>query len=246
METPELLHIQSLLQDLSKRVEELAASKIVQPERFMSEEIKDLAVALAKAQSEMPIADLNKTNPYFKSAYADMKSIVCASRPSLTKYGISVVQNIVHHDDGQSILHTMLLHSSGQYICSKMRIVPAKNDIQTISSYTTYLKRMAYASLVGVITGDEDDDGEASVATSRDTFAKGTALNTKYDPRDTSPEVITREQLEELNYELAEYTDIAQMVLDSLKIQSLADMPKKHFIKAIGRIREIKMTRNGK
>ncbi len=245
METVELIKIQDMVNDLSAQIEKIANLKIVAPEPTRSAEIKDLAISLAKAQAEMPIAGLNKSNPYFKSSYADMQSIVMASRPALTKYGLSVTQQIVHLEDGQSVLYTTLWHVSGQWIHSRMRIVPAKNDIQTISSHTTYLKRMAYASLIGVVTGDEDDDGETAVATSRDTFAKGTALNTKYNPKEETVQVITATQREELEYELSEYPDICEMVLDGLKIQSLADMPSSKYRASIERIRSIKNARNG-
>ena len=59
-------------------------------------------------------------------------------------------------------------------------------------------------------------------------------------------EAITREQIEELEYELAEYPDLAESILDGLRIQSLADMPKSQYGVSIRRIREIKQLRNGK
>lgn len=209
---------------------------------YMSRTIKELAVALAKAQGEMQVADLNKENPYFKSRYADFKSVVQASRPFLAKHGLSVIQNIFAHPDGQSILHTILLHNSGEYVESRMRIVPPKNDIQTIKSYTTYLKRMAYESLIGVVTGDEDDDGEIAMAEARQIIAKGPS--TKYDPKQQSPETISRDQLEELEYELQEYPDLAEEIMSRMQLQSLADLPKSKYGASITRIREIKKLRN--
>lgn len=209
---------------------------------FRSNTLNELSTALSKAQGEFEIAGLNKSNPYFKSKYADLASVVSAARPSLTKYGLSVVQNIVAHDDGTSVLHTILLHSSGQYIESRMRILPAKSDIQSISSYTTYIKRMAYASLVGVVTGDEsDDDGEAAVATERAVYAKGVALNNDYKPQDAPFQTVSKDQLDELEYELEGYPNIAELMLNGYKIQSIADLPKRNYLGAITRIRELKL-----
>lgn len=245
METMEMLQILNKFDELRKLIDSIKDLRIVVPCASRSSEIKDLAIALAKAQSEMPIANLNRSNPYFKSRYADLMSIVDASRPSLTKYGLSVTQQLTDDESGMSWLITTLWHISGQWLETRKRVVPAKNDIQTISSHTTYLKRMCYASLIGVVTGDEDDDGEMAVATSRETFAKGTALNTKYNPREVSPETVSKEQISELEYELSEYPDIAEMVLDGLKIQSIADMPKDKFRASIERIRQIKSLRNG-
>ncbi len=231
--------ILAAISDLSVQIKEQ-----IRPKYNRSDEIKELATALAKAQAEYDTANLNKVNPYFKSNYADLASIIGASRPALTKYGLSVTQEVSNDDSGALWLITELIHCSGQWKLSRFRMVPPKNDIQAISSYNTYCKRLCYASLVGVVTGDEDDDGEVAVATSRETMAKGVALNTKYNPREINPEAITKEQLEEVEYELSEYPDIATQVLEGLKIQSIADIPKAKYSVAIRRIREIKMLRN--
>ena len=134
----------------------------------MSDQIDQLATSLAKAQGEMEVARKDKNNPYFKSKYADLESVIAASRPALTKYGLSVVQNVYQCSDSHHYLITLLLHSSGQWIKSKAQHNPQKNDIQSLSSYNTYLRRMCYTSLVGVATGD-DDDGEAAVSSHRAT-----------------------------------------------------------------------------
>jgi hypothetical protein len=209
-----------------------------------STELNELFGALAKAQAEMLVAGLNKQNPYFKSKYADLSDIVKASRPCLTKNGLSVLQQILTNDEGQSILHTILAHCSGQYITTQMRIIPPKNDIQTMGSYITYLRRYSYASLIGVVACEDDDDGEIAMIDAREVMAKGPS--TKYDPKHQSFETITKEQQEEMEEELAAYPDIAEMVMDKMRIQSLADLPKDQFGVSIKRIREIKQIREGK
>ena len=245
MENIELLKIQSMLNKLSDQISSMGQAKNVQTAPSRSPDVKDLATALAKAQGEMRTADLNRTNPYFKSKYADLMSVVNASRPALSKNGLSVIQNILANDDGASMLHTILLHSSGQYMESRMRINPPKNDIQTISSFTTYLKRMAYASLIGVVTGDDfDDDGEIAMVEARDIIAKGPS--NQYNPKEQSYETITKEQLDELEYELAECPDLGQEILDGFHLQSLTDLPKSKYRASIERIRKIKLTRSGK
>jgi len=210
-----------------------------------SPDLKDLFGALAKAQAIMPAVSGNKENPYFKERYIDLGDMVRVSRPALTKYGLAVIQQILPNDDGQMILHTILSHESGQWIESRIRIIPPKNDLRTLDSYITNLKRCAYGSLVGIVGKDDDDDGEYATATTRETFAKGTALNTKYNPKENKLETISRDQIDELEYELSDYPDIAEDVLDGLKIQNLANMPKEKFLTSINRIRKIKRTREG-
>lgn len=196
--------------------------------QYRSEEIKELTTALCKAQSEMEIAELNKANPYFKSRYADFQSVVDASRRCLAKYGFSVTQPITTEEDGNAYLNTILMHSSGQWVASKMRINPAKNDIQSISSHITYLRRICYASLIGVVTGEDDDDGEAAVAPTRNPeYKKPTGY-------------ITQEQLEQLHFELEGHPDLCERLLKSYNINSLAEIEKSNFIPLIKRIQDIK------
>lgn len=237
METKQIL---DAIAELKKSLEIVINKPEIQPKPNKSENLNELFTALAKAQAEMKTAGLNAENPYFKSQYADLTEIVQASRPALAKNGLSVIQEILPNEDGQNILHTILGHSSGQWIESKMRILPAKPDVQSLGSYITYLRRYSYAAIVGVVVANEDDDGEICVHDQREESHEGTALNLKYNPKEESYETITKEQLEELQYELAQYPDIAGLVLEGLKIQSLSDMPKSKFLVSIKRIRQIK------
>ena len=206
-------------------------------------DLKELFSALAKAQGEMEVAGKKSTNPYFKAKYADLAEIVRASRPYLSKHGLSVMQQILPNSDGGSVLHTILAHASGEWISSQMRILPPKADVQTLGSYITFLRRYTYAALVGIVSSDEDDDAETAVATDRELFAKG-AATTDYKPKNESFDRVSKDQLDELEYELVNYPDIAEEVLTKMQIQSLADLPKSKFRSSIERIRAIKALRN--
>ena len=152
MENHEL--ILEAIEKLSKKID--AVSKYEQ----RSTELNELNAALSKAQSEMKIAGKNNQNPYFKSNYADLTDLVRASRDSLTKNGLSVRFETILNDDGQSILNTILSHTSGQFTSAQMRILPPKNDIQTFGSYLAYLKRYSYGNIVGVVAADHEDDAD--------------------------------------------------------------------------------------
>jgi hypothetical protein len=133
--------------------------------KYESDQLDQLYSALAKAQGEMEIALTDSVNPFFKSKYSDFTSIVKASRQYLSKNGLSVIQRVMTDDKSTMFLNTRLCHMSGQWIESKMIINPVKNDIQSIGSYITYLKRYNLASIVGVATDDaNDDDGEKAMS----------------------------------------------------------------------------------
>lgn len=246
MENTDLIKILEALSSLSKKIESIKQEpKSVIKTR--SDEIDKLASALAKAQGEFKVARPSKENNYYKSKYSDLKEVVMASRPALSKNGLSVVQPPVFVDpNGISILETTLMHASGQWIMSRMRIIPPKADVQALGSYISYLRRYAYGALIGVVSSDEDDDGEIAVHEFREDFEKGTKLNHKYNPKEVSIETITKEQLEELRYELGEHTDLAEEILEKMKLRTLSDMPKEKFLAAIRRVRQIVQKREGK
>ena len=141
-----------------------------------SETINELATALAKVQAEMEVAIKDSNLSHFKSKYADLKEIVRVSRPCLTKYGLSVIQAIDMEGE-TDIIRTSLLHSSGQFINSRVRICPQKAGDQEMGKSITYLRRYAYASLLGVVCDEELDHDNAPRKTSYE--PKGVPINEK-------------------------------------------------------------------
>jgi len=210
-----------------------------------SENINELVSALAKAQGEMKPAIYNQSQSHFKSKYADFNAIMEACREPLSKHGLAVMQ----YTDGATAdmnLVTMLAHSSGQWIKSALPLIMKQRDCQSLGSAMTYMKRYGLSALLGIVCDeDKDDDGETAVAESRDLFARGTALNTKYNQQDKSRLTIGPKQLEELERELTDYPDIAKMILDGFHLRSLADLPDEKYFPSLDRIREIKKIRTG-
>jgi hypothetical protein len=208
-------------------------------------ETKDLYTALAKAQAEMPLASLNASNPFFKTRYTDLAEIVRVSKQPLTKNGLSITQQIISNEDGGNVLITTLAHNSGQWVESYMRILPPKSDVQTLGSYISYLRRYSLSALICQASTDEDDDGEQVMHDQRALLSKGPAqiIPKQMQNKQQAYEPITKEQLEMIEDELSEAPDLAEMVLDKLQIQSLADMRKDQFGKSIERIRQIKLDR---
>lgn len=131
-----------------------------------SESIKELSTALAKAQSVIKAALKDSANPFFKSKYADLSSVWSACREPLTTNGLAVTQ-LPFQSEGATVgLETTLLHSSGEWISSKIVVPVSKPDAQGIGSAITYARRYGLASMVGVVA-DEDDDGEGAVGRER-------------------------------------------------------------------------------
>lgn len=129
-------------------------------DKIQSDQINELAAALAKAQGELAPAIKDSSNPFFKSKYADLSSVWTSCKEPLAKNGLAVIQTM-DMKDGQFVLLTTLAHASGQWMRSCLPILSEKNNAQGLGSAITYMRRYALSAIVG-ITCDEDDDGNAA------------------------------------------------------------------------------------
>ena len=126
-----------------------------------SDDIKDLAGALCKAQSEMGGASKDANNPFFKSKYADLSSVIRAVKQPFADNGLSYSQLPISKD-GLVGVTTILMHNSGQWLSSDLLLKPVKGDPQAAGSCLTYCRRYSLQSLAGIPS--EDDDGNAASA----------------------------------------------------------------------------------
>src|ERR1700679_45625 len=174
MDTHEFITLRDMIEGINERLHDLVKARPL-GKPTQSEDLNELATALAKAQAEIEVAGRKETNPFFKSKYADLAELIKVSRPSLTKNGLAVMQQITTDSDAMTWLHTLLVHTSGQWIETRMRVIPVKNDVQSFGSCISYLRRYCYGALINIAVSDEDDDGEAAVYDTRQVMAKGTA-----------------------------------------------------------------------
>ena len=130
-----------------------------------SESITNLATALARAQSEMPVAVFDATNPFLKSKYASLGAVIQASRPILAKHKLSLVQFPI--SDAASVgVESILTHESGEFVSERI-LIPlteekGKSKVQSAGSTLTYLRRYSWASILGMYS-DEDSDGAGNL-----------------------------------------------------------------------------------
>lgn len=131
-----------------------------------SEHINELATALAKFQGQLEQPKMNstvkvktRTGGEYSFKYADLSECKAAARKALSENGLSVTQLV---EDDYSV-NTMLLHSSGQWISSRLRMPVNTNvaDAQTIGAAITYAKRYAFCAILGIVADDDNDANEA-------------------------------------------------------------------------------------
>ena len=120
-----------------------------------------IAAALAKAQATLSNVSKDKANPFFKSKYADLGSVLDAIRGPLADNDLAIVHT-TEYVDGVTLLRTALLHKSGQSISGRYPIISTKQDPQGYGSAMTYARRYTIMAIVGVAA--EDDDANAASA----------------------------------------------------------------------------------
>jgi len=127
--------------------------------------LDQLAAALVAAQGEFAAIPKTADNPFFKSKYADLATVVMHTQPILAKHGLAVAQ-FPTTLDGEPALTTHLLHSSGQSLSDTMKLFAAKHDPQGQGAAITYARRFAYMSVLGLVA-DVDDDGNHATQAKR-------------------------------------------------------------------------------
>lgn len=135
-----------------------------------TEQIGELAGALAKAQTEFKSVLKDTKNPYYNSMYADLSSVIGATQGALAKNGLVVIQNPVVDCEGEKAgVTTIIAHASGQWMSHDL-MLPAtmkgkdgvlKFDAQSVGSAITYARRYSYQAIIG-IAAETDDDGNAA------------------------------------------------------------------------------------
>jgi len=243
--TDQLAHFEELEKHLEKRI--TARLKATAPEPYESDKTEQICTALSKAQGEFPKITTNRSNNFLFNKYTDLDMIMRTIRKALSDNGLSITQQTKLTDD-KTVLITTLRHKSAQYIQTRSRILPSRNDIQTYASAIKAMKRHDIMGLLNITIVDDydDDDGERDMEDVRKTRTKGTGINMRYKAKEESFQTISQDQEAELRYVVGENEDIAEQILNTLNIQTFADMPKSKYFDVKRQAQKIVNARDGK
>ena len=121
--------------------------------------ISDLHEAMAAAFGKIEGAIKGKTNPAFRSKYADLAAVVDAVKPALAEHGLWFRQ-VFHPAEGGVCVETFIHHSSGASIgCGPLFLPAMKMDPQGYGSAITYARRYSLMAAFGVPAEDDDGSG---------------------------------------------------------------------------------------
>ena len=180
-----------------------------------SENIEKLAEALCAAQGEMGGAVKGSANPFFKSSYADLTSVIKAIKEPCQNNGLSYVQ-LPHRSDSSIGVVTRLIHTSGQWLENDFTLPMVKSDPQAAGSAITYARRYALQALFGIPA--VDDDGESAMI------------------RGDKPSVIDESQLAVI-FDLLEKTDSdINKFCEAFGVKGVEEMLSSQFDKAMSQL----------
>lgn len=119
-----------------------------------------IAAALLKAKQAFGPVLKEKTNPAFKSKYADLGACLEAVEKPCLDNGIVLYHETSEDPTGVTV-ETVFLHESGESLrCGKLHVPASKQDPQGYGSALSYARRYSLMAACGIAA--EDDDGNAA------------------------------------------------------------------------------------
>lgn len=151
-----------------------------------SDSIVEIAKALSKFQATIENVTKEAENPFFKSSYATLGNILDTIRKPMGENGLSFAQFPI--EDNRLV--TLVMHTSGEYFQSVVKMFPKDTTPQAQGSAITYMRRYALSSILGIATEDDDGNDASNKSTttvvkmgkigSGDDFAKASIAIEKY------------------------------------------------------------------
>ena len=139
-------------------------------------EAKRINTQLLEAQRNIGAAVKGSANPFFKSNYADLGTVMEVVKKPLNDAGLCVTQELdVQINEITGVAYNVLrttIRSESEIITSSVA-VPEMKDVQKLGGAITYLKRYALQALLFVPS--IDDDGNSASGKKAKPKAKATS-----------------------------------------------------------------------
>ena len=114
--------------------------------------------ALSEFQLKCPLIKKDASNPFFKSKYAPLDSILPIVLPLLKETGLVLTQI----PEGNTLITRIAHIESGEVLEGKADLILDKQNPQGHGSAITYMRRYALVAMLGLNTEEDDDGNKAS------------------------------------------------------------------------------------
>ncbi len=125
-------------------------------------------------------------NPYFKSKYFDINTLLAAIKPDLDSVGL-VLSQPLSFKDGLAGIKTLLVDTETGEMIDEFTPLPLTADAQKMGSAITYLRRYAIQSLLALEAIDDDGNSASGKQTPPKPISEPTEH--RYEPELTAEEL---------------------------------------------------------
>jgi hypothetical protein len=130
----------------------------------MTQKKESIYSKLYKVQKEIGAISKDSTNPFYKSKYFDINSLIKQVTPILEKHKLLLLQPIKNGEQ-----HSIIIDLDGGSVESSLSL-PTNLDAQKIGSAITYYRRYTLQSLLGLQAEDDDGNNASSVKSVSNNF----------------------------------------------------------------------------
>jgi len=122
-------------------------------------------------QQEIGTISKDTSNPFYKSKYFDINSLINQLQPLLKKYKLLLLQPIE-----EDLVYSKLICIDGTGAVLSALKLPEINDPQKLGSAITYYRRYTLASLLGLQAVDDDANIASGVTSQKPFLNRNTPL----------------------------------------------------------------------
>ncbi len=115
-----------------------------------SDTLTKISPALVRAINAIEGVKKGADNPFFKSKYANLESVIEAAHGALEANGLAVMQGPGPMDGNCITLTTRLVHESGEWIETDFSLPAGKMDPQAAGSAITYARRYSLMAMLNM------------------------------------------------------------------------------------------------
>jgi len=94
----------------------------------------------------------SSNNPFFKTKYADLNSVIEATDFALEEVGLVYVDRV----EAMNLVSEIWDYDSGEFIQATIPLILSKNDMQQLGGAITYARRYNRMALLGLMAVDDD------------------------------------------------------------------------------------------
>lgn len=156
--------------------------------------MKNIQKKLLQFQEKVGAIKKDSTNPFFKSSYFNIDTLLATIKPILNEVGLVLLQPLTTFD-GKPALVTKILDSETEESIEGTVVLPESPDAQKMGGIITYFRRYCIQSMLSLEAEDDDGNSASNNNSNKNSSQKPPASKP---PLGKSKEDIAKEQVKNI------------------------------------------------